>query len=48
MAYITILQLFNWWFTGVFRLLWNFSVGISMSPNVCFILDLILISMFLR
>ena len=48
MAYITILQFFNWRFTGVFRLLWNFSVGISVSPHVCFILDIILISMFLR
>ena len=26
----------------------NVSVGISVSPRVCFILDLILISMFLR
>ena len=29
-------------------LLQNFSVAISVSPHVCFILDLILISMFLR
>ena len=34
--------------TGGFLLLRNFSVGISVSPHVCFILDLILISMFLR
>ena len=29
-------------------MLWNFSVGVSVNPHVCFILDLILISMFLR
>ena len=34
--------------TGGFFLLRNFSVGISVSPHVCFILVLILISMFLR
>ena len=34
--------------TGGFLLLRFFSVGISVSPHVCFILDLILISMFLR
>ena len=34
--------------TGGFLLLRIFSVGISVSPHVCFILDLILISMFLR
>ena len=34
--------------TGGFLLLRIFSVGISVSPLVCFILDLILISMFLR
>ena len=34
--------------TGGFRLLRNFSVAISVSPHVCFILVLILISMFLR
>ena len=34
--------------TGGFLLLMNFSVAISMSPYVCFILVLILISMFLR
>ena len=34
--------------TGEFLLLQIFSVGISVSPRVCFILDLILISMFLR
>ena len=33
--------------TGEF-LLQNFSVAISVSPHVCFILVLILISMFLR
>ena len=34
--------------TGGFLLLRNFSVAISVSPQVCFILVLILISMFLR
>ena len=34
--------------TGGFLLLRIFSVGISVSPRDCFILDLILISMFLR
>ena len=34
--------------TGGFLLLQNFSVAISVSPRVCFILVLILISMFLR
>ena len=34
--------------TGGFLLLKNFSVAISVSPHVCFILVLILISMFLR
>ena len=34
--------------TGGFLLLRIFSVGISVSPHVCFILDLILIPMFLR
>ena len=33
---------------GVFLLLHNFSVAISVSPHDCFILVLILISMFLR
>ena len=33
--------------TGGFLLLQNFSVAISVSPHVCFILVLILISMFL-
>ena len=33
---------------GGFLLLQNFSVAISVSPRVCFILVLILISMFLR
>ena len=35
-------------FTGGFLLLRIFSVAISVNPHVCFILDLILISMFLR
>ena len=34
--------------TGGFFLLQNFSVAISVSPHVCFILVLILISVFLR
>ena len=34
--------------TGGFLLLQYFSVAISVSPHVCFILVLILISMFLR
>ena len=34
--------------TGGFLLLQNFSVAISVSPHVCFILVLILISMFVR
>ena len=34
--------------TGGFLLLQNFSVAISACPHVCFILVLILISMFLR
>ena len=34
--------------TGGFLLLQNFSVAISVSSHVCFILVLILISMFLR
>ena len=34
--------------TGGFLLLQVFSVGISVSPHVCFIIDLILISKFLR
>ena len=34
--------------TGGFLLLQNFSVAICVSPHVCFILVLILISMFLR
>ena len=33
---------------GGFLLLQNFCVAISVSPHVCFILVLILISMFLR
>ena len=36
------------WFFGGFLLLQNFSVAIFVSPHVCFILVLILISMFLR
>ena len=38
------LSWFNWWVS----LLRIFSVAISVSPHVCFILDLILISMFLK
>ena len=34
--------------TGGFLLLQNFCVTISVSPHVCFILVLILISMFLK
>ena len=34
--------------TGGFLLVRIFSVAISVSPHVCFILDLILISMFLN
>ena len=34
--------------TGGFLLLRNFSVAISVSPHICFILVLILVSMFLR
>ena len=34
--------------SGGFLLLRIFSDGISVSPHVCFILDLVLISMFLR
>ena len=34
--------------TGGFLLLRIVSVYISVSPHVCFVLDLILISMFLR
>ena len=34
--------------TGRFLLLQNFSVAISVSPHICFILVLILISVFLR
>ena len=34
--------------TGGFLLLQNLSVAISVSPDVCFILVLILICMFLR
>ena len=34
--------------SGGFLLLQNFSVAISVSPHVCFILVLTLISMFLR
>ena len=42
---------FGWAYRGLicgFPLLQNFSVAISVSPHVCFILVLILISMFLR
>ena len=34
--------------TGGFLLLKNFSIAFSVSPHACFILVLILISMFLR
>ena len=45
---------FNWWisngefFTDGFLLLRHFSAAISVSPHVCFIIVLILISIFLR
>ena len=39
---------FGWGLTGGFLLLQNFSVAISVSPHVCFILVLILISMFMH
>ena len=42
------LKLKNRGLTGGFLLLRIFSVAIFVSPHVCFILDLILISMFLR
>ena len=35
---------YSW--TGGFRLLWNVSVAISVKPHVCFILVLILLSLF--
>ena len=38
------LSWFNWWVS----LLRNFSVAISVSPHVCFILVLFLISMIIR
>ena len=41
-------KLHNRGLTGGFLLLQNFCVAISVSPHVCFILVLILISMFLR
>ena len=44
--YINVKELFR--NSGWFLLLRNFGVAISVSPNVCFILVLILISMFLR
>ena len=34
--------------TGGFLLLQNFSVAVSVTPHVCFIIVLILMSMFLR
>ena len=43
-SYITLL----WSLSGGFLLLRNFSVAISVSPHVPFILVLIMISMFLR
>ena len=36
------------WFNWSVSFAPDFSVAISVSPHVCFILDLILISMFLR
>ena len=50
-AIVTIRVVLGWAYrglTGGFLLLQNFSVAISVSPHVCFILVLILISMFLR
>ena len=41
-------RIFFGYLTGGFLLLQNFCVAISVSPHVCFILVLILISMFLR
>ena len=38
----------KWGLIGGFLLLRNFSVAISVNPHFCFILVLILISMFLR
>ena len=37
-----------WDLTGGFVLLQIFSVAISVSPHICFILDSIMISMYLR
>ena len=45
---LKLLGAFDSGLTGRFLLLRNFSVAFSVSPHVCFILDLILISMFLR
>ena len=47
-GFIQILYFINRGLTGGFLLLQNFSVAISVSPHVCFILVLILISMLLR
>ena len=35
-----------WWYNWGFLLFRIFSVAVSVSPRVCFILDLVLISMF--
>ena len=45
---LCLLSKLNRGLTGGFLLLQNFCVAISVSPHVCFILVLILISMFLR
>ena len=50
-VYTALLKDLGWAYrglTGGFLLLQNFSVAISVSPHVCFILVLILISVFLR
>ena len=47
----TLRVVLGWAYRGLtagFLLLQNFSVAISVSPHVCFILVLILISVFLR
>ena len=46
--YNTCIFFFFFFCFQVFLLLQNFSVAISVSPHVCFILVLILISVFLR
>ena len=48
---VRVTSFLGWAYHGLtdgFLLLQNFSVAISVSPHVCFILVLILISMFLR